>query len=173
MAIPIRTTPVFLLLAASVAFAADAIHWGSASEGLELGIAVAAKPEPTLRIVLKNAGKTAQELPFGFEGDPENPPNMIITALGPRQSRVRVFDTIWAKYQPDADRGPARTLKLPPGGAHEFTYLLSQLESFINKEDVSLANLMKQGYAVRAAFGFRQTSVVSGEVSLEKLPQGH
>jgi hypothetical protein len=160
------------LLAVSAAFSGDAIHWGPASEGLQLGIAVARKPEPALHIVLKNIGKTAQELPFGFEGDPENPPNMIISTRGLRQSEVRVFDTIWAKYQPNPVRGPARTLNLPPGGTHEFTYLLSQLVCVINKTDISLADLMKQGYSVRAAFGFRETSVVSGDVSIARNARG-
>ncbi|MGO4881181.1 MAG: hypothetical protein ACLP59_10205 [Bryobacteraceae bacterium] len=157
-----------LLLASSGAFCADAIHWGPPVEGLQLGVAIGSKPEPTLRVMLKNIGRTPQELPFGFEDDPENPPNLIITTRGLRRSEVRVFDTIGAKYEPGPDRGPARTLKLPPGGTHEFTYLLSQLVCLINRTDISLTDLLKQGYSVRVSFGFRQTAVVSADVSLAK-----
>ncbi len=110
---PLRQT-ILLMVAASGLSAADAIRWGEAVDGLQLGIAIASRPEPALRVVLRNAGSTVQVLPMGFEDEPDPRYNIAITARRPREREVQVFDMIGAKYQPPEDRGPARTLRSGP-----------------------------------------------------------
>lgn len=172
---PLRLA-ILLMVPATGLLAADAVRWGDPVDGLQLGIALASKPDPALRIVLRNAGSTVQELPMGFEDEPDPRYNIAITARRPRERELQVFDMIGAKYQPPEDRGPARNLRLPPGGTHEFTYLLSQLKcvvvekesNLVNLVDVTLDKLLEQGYVVRASFGFRQRIAVSPDISLRK-----
>lgn len=167
--IPVRAG-LLLIAAAACTSAADAIRWGEVVDGLQLGIGITSKPAPGLRVVLKNTSATVQEISTGFEEDPDPPSNLVLRARAPQGHELQIFDTIGAKYRvpADGDRGAARTLRLAPGAAHEFTYLLSQLLCVVDMTDTTLDKLLKMGYSVRASFGFRQRAVVSPELSLRK-----
>ena len=163
-----------LAIAAAVGlFGADAVRWGAAVDGLQLGIAIGSKPEPTLRVILKNVSASVQVVPMGFEEEPDPPYNMILTARDARQHEIQVFDTIAAKYKPSEDRGAARNLRLDPGAVREFVYRLDQLICVVHMTDISLDKLLPEGYTVRAAFGFRQRAVASPDISFKapKQPQ--
>jgi len=167
-AILVRSCALPIALAATV-FCADADRWGPAVDGVQLGIRVTSTPEPRLHVLLKNASSKVQEIPMGFEGEPDPPRNVILTAHDRREHVLQVFDLIAAKYHPPSGGpGPARNLRLAPGAIHDFTYLLSQLICVLDRTDTSLDKVLKQGYTVRATFGFRQTAVASPDLPFEK-----
>src|ERR1039457_2630053 len=117
--------------------------------------------------LLKNAGPRVQEVPTGFEGEPDPPFNVTITTRAPREGDLQVVDLNAARYwPPDIGPGPARSFRLEPGGVHEFTYPLSQLICVVNRTDTPLSKLLKQGYTVRASFEFRGTAVMSRPLSV-------
>src|ERR1019366_167882 len=94
-----------LIAAAASVFCADATRWGSVVDGLQLGIGATSTPEPALHGLLKNAGPRVQEVPTGFEGEPDPPLNVTITARAPREGDLQVFDLNAARYWPP-DIGP-------------------------------------------------------------------
>lgn len=167
-AIPMRSCALLMAAAAGM-FCADAARWGAAVDGLQLGIRATSAPQPALHVLLKNASPNVQEIPIGYEEEPDPPYNVILTARFHEEHEIPVFDTIAAKYHPPSSGpGPARNLRLSPGGVHDFTYLLSQLTCVVHQTDISLDRLLKQGYTVRATFGFRRTAVVSPDLSWGK-----
>jgi hypothetical protein len=171
--VPVRAGALLIAAAASV-FCADATRWGSVVDGLQLGIGATSTPEPALHVLLKNAGPRVQEVPTGFEGEPDPPFNVTITARAPREGDLQVFDLNAARYwPPDIGPGPARSFRLEPGGVHEFTYPLSQLICVVNRTDTPLSKLLKQGYTVRASFEFRGTAVMSRPLSAPRPAAGH
>src|ERR1017187_58309 len=48
--------------------------------------------------LLKNAGPRVQEVPTGFEGEPDPPFNVTITTRAPREGDLQVFDLNAARY---------------------------------------------------------------------------
>jgi hypothetical protein len=116
-----------LIAAAGSMFCADAIHWGTAVDGVQLGIIAISAPEAGLRVALKNTSTVAQEIPIGFEyHDPLY--DVRFTARTPRGDQLAVYDLNTLRSTP-SDIGPGRTkfVWLEPGGVQEFTYPLSQL----------------------------------------------
>ncbi|MGD0364034.1 MAG: hypothetical protein ABSC93_24410, partial [Bryobacteraceae bacterium] len=53
---------VLVVGAAAGLFGADAIQWGTAENGLRLGIEATSNKEPGWRVVLKNASPVTQEV---------------------------------------------------------------------------------------------------------------
>jgi hypothetical protein len=156
-----------LIATAGSMFCADAIRWGTAVDGLRLGIVATSAPEPGLRILLKNASTVAQEVPIGFqEHDPLY--NVRFTVQAPRGVEVEVLDFATLRYKP-SDMGPGPTIFawLEPGGVQEFTYPLSQLFA-ANGADTPIGKFLKQGYTVRAVFQYRETAVASPELPLRR-----
>jgi hypothetical protein len=165
---PVRSG-ILLIAAAATVLCADATRWGAVVDGLQLGIRATSAPQPTLHVILKNASPNVQEIPIGFEEEPDPPYNVVLTARFHEEHELSVFDTIAAKYHPPSSGpGEARNLRLAPGGVHDFTYQLNQLTCLVHQTDISLDRLLKQGYTVRATFGFRRTAVVSPGLSWRK-----
>jgi hypothetical protein len=148
-------------------FGADAIRWGLAADGLQLGIGVTSTPEPGLRILLKNASPVAQEVAIGFE-DHDPLYNVRFTARGPRGDDLQVLDLNTLRYKPsDIGPGPAIFKWLEAGVVHEFIYPLSQL-LVANGTETPLTRLLHRGYTIRATFQFRDTAVASPDLPLRR-----
>jgi hypothetical protein len=169
MECPIPARACLLLIAAATSlFGADAIRWGEAVDGLQLGIAATSSPEPALRVVLKNTSATVQRVPIGHD-DHDIFYNVQITARSPRGDELAVFDltTLRQHVSSCCGPGPEKIVWLDPGGVQEFTYPLSQL-FVVNGTDAPLGKFLKQGFTVRAAFQFRDKAIVSPDLSFRK-----
>jgi len=163
---PVQSGALLIAAAASV-FCADAIRWGAVVDGLQLGIAATSTPEPTLRILLKNASAKVQRVPISHE-DYDTFYNVQISARAPRGDELAVFDLATLRYQvPSIGPGPEKIVWLEPGEVHEFTYPLNQL-FIMNGTNTPLTKFRKQGYTVHAAFQFRETAVVSLDLPFRK-----
>ena len=153
----VRSGALLIAVAGSI-FCTDAIRWGTAVDGVQLGIVAISPPEPGLRVALKNTSTVAQEIPIGFE-DRDPLYNVRFTARTPRGDALAVYDLNTLRSRP-SDIGPGRTkfVWLDPGGVQEFTYPLSQL--FVgNGTDTPIGKFLQQGYTLRAVFEYAKVTV--------------
>ena len=165
-AIMIAMRPCALLLAmASGLFCADIIRWGTVKNDLQLGIAATATSELALRISLKNAGAEGRRITIGFEGSAGPLYNVEITANSPRErEQFEVFDLHALREHPTS-LPFSISVTLEPGGVQEFRFPLDRLICVVDRRDVPLQTLLRQGYTVRASFEVYGTKVTSPEFS--------
>jgi hypothetical protein len=85
------------------------------------------------------------------ERDGQSVYNMEIMAVRDREAGEQlVFDINALKPLPGFEE--AKKLRLEPGHTHVFTFPLEQLICVIDRRDVPLVTLLKQGYSVCASF---------------------
>lgn len=156
---------VLVVGAAAGLFGADAIQWGTAENGLRLGIEATSNKEPGWRVVLKNTSPVTQEVAIGHQ-DHDMFYSVRFVAVDRHGKKVDVFDLNALKRAPsDIGPGPAKFAVLEPGGVQEFTYPMSQLIGVVNGKDTQISRLGNQGYTIHAIFDFHDTAAVSGDLS--------
>jgi hypothetical protein len=153
---------VLLFATAASVLCADVTLWGPVEGDLQLGIGVASTAEPGLHILLKNVGSEPRDVLIGYSA-PVDLYNVKITTVGPSGREQPVLDRNALQAPPPSVLLPT-IAHLQPREVREFLYPLRQLICVVNRSDVMLGTLLRQGYSVRATFESRGVTLATPDL---------
>jgi hypothetical protein len=153
---------VLLFATAASVLCADVTLWGPVEGDLQLGIGIASTAEPGLHILLKNVGSEPRDVLIGYSA-PVDLYNIKITTVGPSGREQPVLDRNALQAPPPSVLLPT-IAHLQPREVREFLYPLRQLICVVNRSDVMLGTLLRQGYSVRATFESRGVTLATPDL---------
>lgn len=137
----------------------DTVAWGSAVNGLRLGIVFGSDlSKPTLRIVFQNVGSAVQEVLIGHEAGRPLYDSMKFIATDPNGKQQEGFHI--NVFSPLAGRVLPISVRLNAGAVHELEVLLNDITysyRTVSYRTLTLETLVKQGYSVRVRFEANQS----------------
>jgi hypothetical protein len=141
---------VGFLAASQAAFCADAFTWGTAANGLRLGIGSdAGAPDLTLRIAIQNTGDKSVDVLIGHEIGKGTVYDVRFFATSPDGKEREVYDL--RSFTAVGGLILPVVIKLDPGETKEYAFVAKKIIAIERAADITLETLLAQGFSVRAS----------------------
>lgn len=141
---------VGLLASAQAAFCADALTWGSAVNGVRLGIGLEpGASDLTLRVDVQNTGSQSVDVLIGHETGRGVIYDLRFFATSPDGKDREVYD--FRSFTPIAGLVLPVVVRLDPGVIKEYTFVAKKIISIERPADITLDSLLAQGFSVRVS----------------------
>jgi hypothetical protein len=141
---------VGFLAASQAAFCADALTWGTAVNGLRLGIGSdAGAPDLTLRIAIQNTGDKSVDVLIGHEIGKGTVYDVRFFATSPDGKEREVYDL--RSFTAVGGLILPVVIKLDPGETKEYAFVAKKIIAIERAADITLETLLAQGFSVRAS----------------------
>jgi hypothetical protein len=140
-------------------------NWGPASGGFQAAIDMQNDPDAgiVLNVVLRNAGAETRHLQLSIFSS--GPAYDIETIAIRGHDKVPVFDTRALSEPPNNSFPEYEDLRLVSGATYAFKFRLNSMIGVVNRKDVPLDSLLKQGYSLRASLQIHGTIVVTSDLA--------
>ncbi len=141
---------VGLLAGVQSSFCADALPWGSAVNGVRLGIGLEpGAPDLTLRVAVQNTGLQSVDVLIGHEAGRGVIYDLRFFATSPDGKDREVYDL--RSFTPIAGLVLPVVVRLDPGATKEYMFVAKKIISIERPGDITLDSLLAQGFSVRVS----------------------
>ena len=147
-----------VLAVAQFSFGADVVAWGSAVNGVRLGVGFDPAPsEPGLRVLLQNVGASTLDILVGHQTGKGTAVVFKFIATAPDGNEHEGFDI--NSFTPIAGLLVPAVVRLDPGVIHEMHLALKKIICVEKPGDITFETLMKQRYTVHVSLEVDDKSV--------------
>lgn len=133
----------------------DPVSWGQAADGLRLGLGLKSKSDE-LRVAFQNVGPIDMDILLGGRTGIGPIYAMNFTATDPRGTKIHVIYTGGAGFV--AGVLEPLLVRLHPGETYELLLPLDKFFCVLDGGNLTLGNLLRKGYSVRAALAVNAES---------------
>jgi hypothetical protein len=131
-------------------FGADIVAWGSAVNGVQLGISFdPATPKSELRVFLRNSGAARVEVLIGHLVGKGTSFSFRFLATAPDGKQREGFEI--NNFTPIAGLVLPAVVRLDPGGMHELRIPLKKIICIERPGDITFETLVKQRYSLHVS----------------------